>query len=264
MPYIQSLQEMPILRKQFTIDSDLGWYKRAMSHLYALDGFEELQNYAEKHELHAAAIELYKYQPERLNQLMRLYGDFLSSRNRFKEAGVGESIVKRPSIYRTDKFTQAYEYLNDYASAFPAYRSANMWREALSCATLVPLSAPDLASLARDLADGLMESKDFQGAARIHMEYLSDIEQGVRLLCKSYQFADAMRVVALQGRLEMMESVIDAGLVDGFNSTLELLADCKAQIGAQVPRLRDLRVKKEQEPCKLAALGRSSIIVIFG
>jgi elongator complex protein 1 len=253
MPYIESLQEMPALRKQFTIDNDLGLNKRALSHLYALDEFEELKSHAEKYELHAAAIELYKYQPERLSPLMRLYGDFLNGRNRFKEAGVGESMWNFPNRYKADKVTQAYEYLNDYASAFPAYRSANMWREALSCATLLPLSAPELASLARDLADGLVESKDFQGAARIHMEYLSDIEQGVRLLCKSYQFADAMRVVALHGRPEMLESVIDAGLVEGFNSTLELLADCKTQIGAQVPRLRDLRVKKEQEPCKLAA-----------
>ena len=129
-----------------------------------------------------------------------------------------------------------------------------MWREALSCGSLLPLSKQDLIVLARDLAEGLVESKDLSSAARIHLEYLSDVEQAARLLCRAYQFADATRIVALYGQPEMLASVIDTGLIECFNSTTELLADCKAQIGAQVPRLRELRVKKEQEPCKLAII----------
>ena len=81
---------MSALRRQFTIDNDLGRYSKALLHLHDLDDFEELKRYTEKHELYAAAVDLYKYQPERLNQLMRLNGDFLNSRNRFKEAGIGK------------------------------------------------------------------------------------------------------------------------------------------------------------------------------
>jgi elongator complex protein 1 len=135
-----------------------------------------------------------------------------------------------------------------------------MWREALSCASLLPLSQQDLKILARDLAEGLVESKDFQSAARIHVEYLSDAEQAARLLCKAYQFAEAARIVALHGNHEMLDSVVDAGLVECFNSTTELLADCKAQIGAQVPRLRELRIKKEQEPRKFLVINTTARI----
>jgi elongator complex protein 1 len=81
---------MPVLRRQFTIDNDLSRHSKALSHLHALGEFEELKRYTEKHELHATAIDLYKYQSERLNHLMKLYGDFLNSRNRFKEAGIGK------------------------------------------------------------------------------------------------------------------------------------------------------------------------------
>lgn len=37
-------------------------------------------------------------------------------------------------------------------------------------------------------------------------------------------------------------------MVDGFNTISELIADCKGQIQAQVTRIRELRVKKEEDP----------------
>jgi elongator complex protein 1 len=230
MPYLQGLQEMKPLRRQFTIDNDLGRYKMAMQSLYEMDTFDEVQKYDEKYELYSAAIELYKYRPEKLNALMKLYADFLSSRNRFMEAGV------------------AYEFLKDYASAITAYKQAQRWREALSCATSLPVSEAELVSLATSLAEGLVESKEYQSAATIYLEYLSNIAEAARQLCKAYLFADAIRIVSLHREPELLESVIDPGMIEGFTSTTELLADCKSQINAQVPRLRELRLKKERDP----------------
>jgi elongator complex protein 1 len=230
LPYLQSLQELEILRRQFTIDNDLGRHKKALAQLHALDAFEEIEKYAEKHELYSTAIELYKYQSDRLKALMRLYAKFLDERNRFKEAGI------------------AYEFLSDYSSAIPAYRQAGLWREALSCATLLPLPPSELTSLAESLVEGLTESKEHQDAATIYLDYLSDVAEAAHSLCKAYLFADAMRIVSLHRKPELLETVIDTGLVDAFNSTTELLADCKNQLNAQLPRLRDLRVKKEQDP----------------
>jgi elongator complex protein 1 len=221
---------MEPLRRQFTIDDDLARFKKALQSLYEMDAFEEIQKYAEKHELYSTAIELYKYKPERLNALMKLYADFLSSRNRFMEAGV------------------AYEFLKDYASAIPVYKQAQRWREALTCATLVPVPEAELTDLAQNLAEGLIESKEYQSAATIYLEYLSNIADAARQLCKAYLFADAIRVVSLHSKLELLDSVINPGLIEGFTSTTELLADCKSQIQAQVPRLRELRLKKERDP----------------
>jgi elongator complex protein 1 len=230
LPYLQSLQEKESSRRQFVIDNDLGRYKKALTHLHVMDTFDEVKEYAEKHELHSTAIELYKYKPERLDALMRQYANFLASRNRFKEAGL------------------AYEHIGDYDAAIPSYRQANLWREALSCADLLPLPPAERTELAESLADGLTESKDYQSAATIHLEYLLDTEAAARSLCKAYMFADAMRIVALHRRPEVLKSIIDTGLVEGFNSMIELLADCKNQLNAQVPRLKELRLKKEQDP----------------
>jgi len=232
LPYIQSLQEMPQLKKQFTIDDDLGRLKKALSDLYTMDSFDELERYTEKHELYSTAVELYKYQPERLNSLMRLYADFLNSRNRYKDAGL------------------AYEFLGDYAAAIPAYRAAPMWRETLSCAALLPLGDEEIRTMAEGLIEVLEESKEYQAAAMIYLDYLSDVESAVQFLCKAYQFAEAMRIIAHRQKPELLNSVFDAGLTERFTSTTELLSECKGQVNAQTERLRELRVKKEREPRK--------------
>ncbi|KAB2574301.1 Cytochrome c oxidase subunit VIIc [Lasiodiplodia theobromae] len=230
LPYLQSLQEMEQLRRQFTIDDNLGRRVKAIGHLYELDAFDELKAYAEKHELYSDAIALHKYKPDRLKEIMKLYARYLDSRNRFKEAGI------------------AFEYLSDYASATEAYRAANMWRESLSCATAVPLPAEELQSLAEALAEGLTETKEFYAAATVQLDYLDDLEAAARTFCKGYFFAEAMRVVGLRRRLDLVEAVVDPGLVEGSAAMTELLADCKGQVNAQVPRLRELRVKKQEDP----------------
>ncbi|OJD33532.1 elongator complex protein 1 [Diplodia corticola] len=230
LPYLQSLQEMELLRRRFTIDDNLGRRTKAIAHLHELDAFDELKAYAEKHELYSDAIALHKYQPDRLNDIMRLYAAYLDSRNRYKEAGI------------------AFEYLSDFASATTAYRAANMWRESLSCATSVPLPADELRSLAESLASGLAETKEFAASATIQLDYLSDLEGAARTLCKGYHFAEALRVVGMRGRPDLVDQVVDPGLVEGSASMTELLADCKGQLAAQVPRLRELRVKKKEDP----------------
>jgi elongator complex protein 1 len=54
--------------------------------------------------------------------------------------------------------------------------------------------------------------------------------------------------IGKQGKPELLESVVDPGLGEGFAQTSELIADCKAQLTAQVNRLRELRAKKEENP----------------
>lgn len=125
-----------------------------------------------------------------------------------------------------------------------------MWQEALCCANLLQLPADELAAIAQELADGLEESKEYQAAATIFIDYLGDVESSARCFCKASQYAEAQRIVALRKKPELLERVVDAGLIEGFTATTELLSDCKEQIKAQTSRLRDLRIKKAQEPRK--------------
>ena len=230
LPFLRNLQGMSVVRRQYSIDDHLGRYKKALKHLCELGAFNEVKDYTIKHGLYSEALVFYRYQENKLREIMRLYADFLQQNGKFKEAGV------------------AYEYLNDYASASEAFRQAYLWKESLSCATLIPLPQPQLLSLAQTLADILSETKDFYSAAIIHLDYLADIATAGRTFCRGYFFADALRIVGLRQRPDLLETIIDTGLVEGMASMTELLADCKSQLNAQIPRIRELRTKKAEDP----------------
>lgn len=173
---------------------------------------------------------MYQYDAGRYNNIMRLYAEFLAVGNKNREAAI------------------AYEYLGDYANAWPCYRSANLWREALTTATLADLRKEELEDLATTLAEGLSEVKDYRSAATITLEYLNDLPSAVRLLCRGAYFSEAIRLVTLRKQPELIEEVIDQGLVERSGEMTEFLADMKGQLGAQVPRLQELRIKKTEDP----------------
>jgi len=230
LPHLQSLHDVPILRRKFNIDSKLGRRTKALGHLQELEAFDEVQDYVQEHALYPEALSLYQYDAARLKDIMRLYADYLSSNSQHREAAL------------------AYEYLNDHTLAWPSYRAANLWREALSSATLASASSTTMQSLATSLAENLTESKDYLAAATITLDYLFDLPDAARLLCKGCHFAEATRIITLRNQPALIESVVDPGLVDRSGDMTEFLADMKNQLIAQIPRLADLRAKKSEDP----------------
>ncbi|RPB28549.1 IkappaB kinase complex, IKAP component [Terfezia boudieri ATCC MYA-4762] len=232
LPFLQSLEELEHNRRRFVIDDHLGRHVKALRSLVDMgdDTFEEAKTYIVKHALYQQALGLYKYNEDKQKKLMLLYAEYLDEQSRFREAGL------------------AYESIQHLHPALLAYRRANLWQQALSLALLIPISNSELSSLSESLADHLIEAKDFSSAAQIYVDYRNDIPEATRLLCRGSHFAEAMRLVANSGKPELLQSVVDAGLVEAFSTTVELLADCKAQAHAQLGRLRELRAKKEEDP----------------
>lgn len=218
------------MRRRFQIDDQLGRHTKALYHLKDLEAHTEVQDYVQKHDLYPAALSMYQYEPTHYKSIMRLYADYLSTTNKNKEAAI------------------AYEYLSDHASAWPCYLSANLWRETLSSATLAGVPPSELEQLATDLVEGLTESKDYFSASMITLDYLSDLQGASRLLCRGAYFAEAIRVVTLRQQSPLIAEVIDPGLIERSADTTEFLAEMKSQLLAQVPRLRDLRTKKAEDP----------------
>jgi elongator complex protein 1 len=234
LPFIQNLHVLSELRRKFEIDDHLGRRQKALAHLQALDAFDELCNYTTKHDLYQDALKLYRYDPPRLTTLTELYAVYLESKSQYREAGL------------------AYESIKKYAKATSCYRSAGAtcWQECLFTAYQQepPLSADSKAELATALADALWEAKDFSAAATIHLDYLASLETAVKCLCRGYHFAEAIRLVVQHGRPELLEAAVDVGLAEALGRTTEFLADCKAQLRAQVPRIAELRRKAAEDP----------------
>lgn len=230
LPFLQNLEEMSVLRRQHFIDNYLGRYDKALQPLYELKVIDEVKAYTEKYKLYAQALELYRYEPEHFDVIMRLNAKYLQKNASYKEAGI------------------AFEYVKDYNLASESYRLAHSWKESLFCARLAELNPSQIQNLARKLAEDRVEAKDFSSAANIQLDYLSDVAAAARCYCKAYDFAEAMRVVSLNNRTDLLNSVIDVGLADGMAAITELLADCKNQLNAQVPRIHELREKKAEDP----------------
>ena len=230
LPFLQNFQRMEPLRRKFSIDDHLGRFKKALRHLLDLNSFDELKTYAVKHNLYEMALGFYRYDEDKYTSVMQLYADHLRSTSRFKEAAI------------------AFHYLNDNTEASECYRQANFWQESLSTASLIPLPADQLHTLAETLAHSAIETKHFRAAATIYLDYLHDTPSAAKFFCKGYHFSEAFRTITLTSQTHLLSTVFDHGLAENMASITELLADCKAQLTAQVPRIRELREKKKQDP----------------
>lgn len=234
LPFVQELHRMPILKRKYTIDDKLGRREKALGHLKALNNFDDVKSYVVKHKLYQHALSIYRHDAQHHREITDLYAAYLKSTSKFKEAGL------------------AYESLGNFSAATDCYlkAGASCWRECLYATQQQdpPVSTEKLQEIATSLADALREAKDYASAAVIHLDYLSSIETAVQCLCKGYLFADALRLVALRGRRDLLETAIDTGLAEALSSSTEFLADCKEQLKAQVPRIAELRRRAREDP----------------
>uniref|UniRef100_A0A093Y853 Elongator complex protein 1 n=1 Tax=Talaromyces marneffei PM1 TaxID=1077442 RepID=A0A093Y853_TALMA len=231
LPFLRKLQTLPELRRQYEIDNYLARSAKALKHLHALEAFDEVKQYAVKHSLYREALELYKYQAEQLREMTLLYADYLYSQNDYQEAAI------------------AYESLGIYDEAYKSYQIAHRWRESLYCALMVPLSPTELETHASNLATTLVEEdKDYLSAAQIQADHLKNYPAAATLFCRASQFADATRILAINGLQDRIPELVDNGLAEAMGSTTDFLADCKAQLNAQVPRIDELREKRLTDP----------------
>ncbi|KAK6509993.1 hypothetical protein TWF481_004707 [Arthrobotrys musiformis] len=232
LPFLQSIREMEPLRQKFFIDDFLSRHTKAANWLHEMgdSGFAELSEYTVKHDLYRHVTNLVKYDDEKRRIIVKSHAEYLMATSSYKEAGI------------------SFEYLNSWERALDAYQKSGLWQEALYTASRIPLSTEEITELSGILAEALIESRDFKNAATIYLDYQNDVREAVSSYCKGSFFQDAMRVVALKQSFDLLEEVVDPGLVEAFNTTSELIADFLAQIKSQTSRIKDLREKKESDP----------------
>ncbi|RMZ88339.1 hypothetical protein DV736_g4424, partial [Chaetothyriales sp. CBS 134916] len=240
MPFLQSLNSLPLLRRKYTIDNHLKRYAKALASLVALESHDEAEAYTLKHTLYTDALDLYKYSPVHKEQYTRLYGAHLASQSQNLQAAV------------------LYESLGDYISAQPLYALAHRWRESLTCAALVPVSPCNLTALATQLATTQVEEhRDYRAAAYIYEHYLHDPTGAATLLCKGSYFAEALLLLSQHHHpgtntpasfQTQATLTVDPILLDKSSELLSLLNDCTAQLSSQLPRILELRRIKALDP----------------
>lgn len=230
LPFLQNLHVQTPTRRQFLIDDFLGYYEKALGWLFEMgaETSDEYDDYVVKHKLYSSALAAYKYDDERQRQIFALFAEHLHDQRQYAEAAI------------------TYEYLGALDDALEDYILSKRWQEALSIAQR--LDTADVTDTAQRLSAMLSEDHKYVFAAEIEKRFLNNVEEAIRLFCKGYQFDSGILLAIESNKEDLIESVVDAQLGEGFGVVAELLADCTSQMNLQLNRLRELRAKKEQDP----------------
>lgn len=98
------------------------------------------------------------------------------------------------------------------------------------------------------MVESLTEDHKYSDAAEIEYQFLGNVEAAVKLYCKQYWYDQAILLAEKTKKPELIESIVDVQIGEGFGVIAELLADCKGQMHSQLKRLRELRLKKQEDP----------------
>lgn len=241
LPFLRGLHKLPLIRRKFEIDTYLKRYAKGLEHLSEIQDegvFEnEVLDYVSSHELYQKALAIYRYDSAKQNAILNIYASYLQGKMDYSQAGL------------------IYEHLGDYREAVDLYDLAGDWQQALSISHEAYKDEEDVDEKVNDLANHLaettLEARKYQDSATIYYEYLNNVREATKILCKGFLFNEAIRLVAKQpvaSRVELIDDVINPGLLEGFGQITELVSDCKGQINSQISRLGVLRTKKEEDP----------------
>ncbi|EGV62034.1 Putative elongator complex protein 1 [Yamadazyma tenuis] len=234
LPFLQNLHIQPSKRKEFLIDDHLKNYEKALDWLYQLGdkSKSEFDDYVIEHTLYKKALYIYNYEnnKERYNETLHMFAQHLRNEKNYAEAGF------------------SFESLGELEEALECYIFSKNWKEALSIATNPSFAEDKLVESCESLSDGLVQDHRYSEAGFIQYNFLNNVNEAMRLYCKHYNYDMAILLAVKEKQPELVESIVDSQLNEGFGSVAELLADFKGQLNSQLRRLRELRAKKAEDP----------------
>lgn len=223
VPFLQSIQQMPAIRQRFSLDDHLQRHSKALESLLHLEqAWTEAIAYIQKYSLWQQSLQLVRHDHNRYVMLVELYAEYLFDNQQYADAGY------------------AFELVKNYSRATTAFHEAVLWEETLHCVTLAGL---EIDPIARRLIERLIDQSKYSDAATIYHQYLKDDESAIRLHCKAFEFNRAILLAK-----EDAHRLVRPRLVEAFVQTSELLSDMKLQLQEQLPRLREVREKRADNP----------------
>ncbi|KAF7290054.1 polymerase II transcription elongation factor [Mycena chlorophos] len=231
LPFLRELRSLEANYQRFRIDDHLKRYDRALRHIHLAGGdrFDEAVAYIEKHRLHELAISIWKGS-ERYNSILEIYGDWLFERREFRQA----SFV----------FVQA----GALSKAMVAQEKGLEWQELFDLASQTGMDQEDIVAMGYRVAEDLVSKKRPAEAARVLLDYAQDTREAVIALVQGNLFSEARRVATLHEASELLTDVIHPAALESRSQIAEDLEEMKEQLRKQLNRIRELRVKKLEEP----------------
>ncbi|KAJ3242809.1 hypothetical protein HDU78_001127 [Chytriomyces hyalinus] len=252
LPFLTALKALTKNRQYYRIDDHLGRHSSALGHLCALIAeleasgdaekmkqaeavfTDELLPYVAKHNLFKDALVRYETNDVKLRALLDAHGSYLFSKAKFAEAGL--------MFYMANNKTRA---LLAYRSEYP------LWRQALSVAQEIQVSASEMADLAHELSETLMEKHEYQDASVVYIEYVNDILGGVRALLKGGFWDEAVRIAHKQSRGDLVASEIKPAVHAEYETAVDDVKEMLITFQKQRARLDIVRKEYLEKQAKI-------------
>lgn len=196
LPFLQELERMPTLLMQYNIDLRLKRFEKALRHIASAgDSYYDdcMTLVKENPQLFPLAIQLFT-DPTKQMPFLEAWGDYLSDEKCFEDAA-----AIYLSCFKLDK-------------AQKSYRAINNWSGVLTVAGFLNLGKDEILHLASELCEELQALGKPGEAAKIALEYCGDVSTGVNLLISARDWEEALRVVFMHRREDLIETMKSSSL----------------------------------------------------
>ncbi|KAF6761197.1 pol II transcription elongation factor [Ephemerocybe angulata] len=231
LPFLKELRVLDKYYQRFRIDDHLKRHEKALRNLSMAgpERFDEAIAYVERYSLYEQALSIWKDTPE-YKAVVEVYGDWLYERRELPQAASAFIEAGKPN------------------KAMVAFEKNLQWRELFDLAFLDNASEEELADMAYRVSEDLASKKRYIEAGQVLLEYKKDVRGAVIYLVQGNSFSEARRISNLHRHPELTEEVIRPGSLDSRAQVAEDITEMREQARKQRNRIRELRIRKVEEP----------------
>ncbi|KAJ7478610.1 pol II transcription elongation factor [Mycena galericulata] len=231
LPFLRELRSLDKYYQRFRIDDHLKRHDEALRNLNLAGSayLDEAVAYIEQHRLYGLAISIWKG-TDQYNNILDVYGDWLYERRDFRQAAA--------------VFIQA----KMLTKAMAAHEKSLDWQELFDLAVRTGVAEDGVIAMGYRVAEELVSKKRYSEAARVLLDYANDVREAVIALVQGSCFSEARRIVTLTESPTLMTDIIYPGALESRAQISEDISEMQDQLRKQLQRIRELRVKKAEEP----------------
>jgi elongator complex protein 1 len=237
LPFLKSLECLPPAIMRHTIDLRLGRYVSALKNIVSAgDEYHEdcMKLLHTNPQLFPLGLQLFAG-PDKRCRIFEAWGDHLSEEKCFRDAAL------------------TYQCCSLYQKSLEAYRAYGDWRGVFTVAGLLKLKGEEIVQLAHDLCDEFQETGKAGDAARIALEYCSDVDRGVNYYITAREWEEALKVSCMHSRQDLVET--DAAL-ECAASLISEYQEGQLKVGKYVSRYVAVRQRRLSLAAKLQSEDR--------
>ncbi|KAK5864320.1 hypothetical protein PBY51_015572 [Eleginops maclovinus] len=230
LPFLNMLKSLEPHYQRYTIDKHLKRYRKALQHLSQAgrEHFPEALQLVKEQKLYSEALRLYSADGPHYKALSCAYADHLMQNQQAEQAGL--------LLWRC----------GEPAGALQAFAGASSWRNAICAAQQIPLPPDQIALLARDLAEKLIEQRRHSEAALLLDQYAKDCEEAILALITGSVWEEALRLIYMHNRRDITETNLKPALLEAFSTQTGFLEVQVATFTRHKTRLAVVREQKEK------------------